>query len=156
MFKPFHQQSAFVIDAGIVGPTQALPIARPQDRASRVEKLLRQLEVILAVEETEETGPIVVSLVVCVIDDGRDPPDRLVPRARQQRINLTGESVKRRFGGKIFDDAAGKGRNERGIETMESLGQTLKKPLLLSGLAQTNRVILAEKERRSNGSGSSE
>ena len=85
MFKPFHQQSAFIIDTGIVGPTQALPIARPQDRASRIEKLPRQLEVILAVEETKETGPILISLVVCVIDDGRNPPDRFVRRARQQR-----------------------------------------------------------------------
>ena len=88
MFEPFHQQSAFIIDTGIVRPTQALPIACPQDRASRIEKLPGQLEVILAVEETEETGAIVVSLVVCVIDDGRNPPDRFVPAPGNKRINL--------------------------------------------------------------------
>ena len=89
MFEPFHQQSAFIIDTGIVRTTKALPIARPQDRASRIEKRPGQLEVILAVEETEETGPIVITLVVRVIDDGRNPPDRLALAPGKKRINLT-------------------------------------------------------------------
>ena len=89
MFESFYQQSAFIIDTGIVRTTKALPIARPQDRASRIEKRSRQLQVILAVEETEEPCPIAIALVVRVIDDGRNPPDRLAPAPGNKRINLT-------------------------------------------------------------------
>ena len=74
MFEPFYQQSAFVIDARIVRTAQALHISRAQDRARRIEKRLRQLEVILAVEESEETGPVSITLIVRVVDDGRNPP----------------------------------------------------------------------------------
>ena len=79
MFEPFYQQSAFVIDARIVRTAQALHIARLRI-APAASKSACASSRLSSQSKTEETGPIPITLVVRVIDDGAILPTGLPSR----------------------------------------------------------------------------
>lgn len=113
------QQSALVVDAGIVGTTDGFQTFFPQDCGGFLKEEPGGLGIVLAFKEAEEAGPIVVVRVVRAIDDGGDAPHGPSVAVGDKGMNLSMTFMKGGFWREILGDAARKRGNEGGMGAIQ-------------------------------------